>query len=183
MENPTHTFDSEQSAYLARVLYELELRNELLEQKVNALQVYQNKLINGPAFSARLNPVTSLPNNVATKVAFNIEEFDTHSCYDTTLSRFTPNVNGIYIINAVVQLSTANTGNVIVIAKNGSSYIFGNAQQQSIQSEILSAHGLVLCNGTTDFIEVFLTVSGSNSSTDTANSLLLKFQGCLIKPL
>jgi len=60
----------------------------------------------GPAFRAYLNSNQTLSSGTFTKIAFNIEEYDTTNAYDNTTNyRFQPTVAGYYYIsvNTVVQ--------------------------------------------------------------------------------
>ena len=56
-------------------------------------------MLNGPTFSVYRNTTEqSVTSNVATKIQFNAEEFDTANCFDSTTNyRFTPNVAGYYL--------------------------------------------------------------------------------------
>ncbi len=122
----------------------------------------------GPAFSAYLNANQSITNGVATKVNFDIEEFDTNNNFAS--SRFTPTVAGYYEINSSVLLASAantQTQTAIYIYKNGSifkigtSYVGGGATVNNSTNQQVSC--LVNLNGSTDYIEIFaLSVGTSN---------------------
>jgi hypothetical protein len=123
---------------------------------------------NMPAFAAykssgagAQNPTT----NVNTKVTFDTEVFDTANCYSG--STFTPNVAGYYQINASVDCganSSTLTNASINLVKNGSIYNWSYMYVTSPQGNDLSAqmHTLVYCNGTTDYIDIYVTTTGTN---------------------
>ena len=134
----------------------------------------------GPAFNAYASSILSLANNTFTKVPVNVEEFDTNSCYDTTLYRFTPNVAGYYNVFAVGQIyptgSTATAG-VAHIYKNGSSFFAMTYPSSNGPASSLSINQLMYLNGTTDYIEFYLYQnSGATRSVES-----MKFQAFLAR--
>lgn len=136
---------------------------------------------NGPAFSAYAGATTSIA-STGTKVQFNTEEFDTASCYDTTTSRFTPNVAGYYQINASVQLfDTSVTNSSISITKNGTTSKLGNYTPSAQDYPVVQASVMIYMNGTTDYVEVFAghaKVSAINASASQSNTW---FQAALVR--
>ena len=54
----------------------------------------------GPIFFARQTVSQSISSAVNTKITFTTEEFDTDNCYNTSTSRFIPNVAGYYHISS-----------------------------------------------------------------------------------
>ena len=75
--------------------------------------------VNGPAFSAVPSGSQSITGNVNTKFNYATEQWDTASCYDTSNSRFTPNVAGYYQITGKIR-STGLCNQAVSIYKNGS---------------------------------------------------------------
>ena len=142
---------------------------------------------NAPAFSARKTSAQSFTQNAFTKVIFNTEEFDTNSNYDTTNGRFTPTVAGYYQINAGVVLQTLIRGTSLVsIFKNGSEYKRGQHINTDLATSTdgitaLTTHGLVYCNGTTDYIEIHGYFSSSGVQADVVTPICF-FDGCLVRP-
>ena len=130
---------------------------------------------NGPAFSARKTSAQSFTQNAFTKVIFNTEEFDTNANYDTTTARFTPTMAGYYQINAGLVLQSLIKGTSLVsIFKNGSEYKRGQHINTDLASSTdgitaLTTHGLVYCNGSTDYIEIqgYFSSSGVNADVVT----------------
>ena len=63
---------------------------------------------NMPAFSAYSNANQSITAGVTTKVALQLEVFDTANAFDTTNYRFTPQVAGYYQVNAQAYLAATS---------------------------------------------------------------------------
>jgi hypothetical protein len=124
----------------------------------------------GPAFSAYQSVAQSLTSGT-TKITFTTEDFDTASCYDTTLSRFLPNVAGYYQINARVRPNLSNSEAEITLAKNGSNFKNGsNVVANSGTQNGTTVSSLVYLNGSTDYVEVNLYVGGSCTTSSNASS-------------
>ena len=129
---------------------------------------------NMPNFRAYATGGTSCASGSSTKLLFAGVTFDTNSNYSS--SRFTPTVAGYYQIQASIGfLSTSTSGFCrLSIFKNGSDYCdgapFQNSNYTATYSPNPSVSGLVYCNGTTDYIEIYLyQTSGSTFSTDTGS--------------
>jgi hypothetical protein len=109
---------------------------------------------NGPAFRAYRNGDQTVTGSVETKIQFNVENFDTDSCYDpTTNYRFTPNKAGYY----AASTQGVGIGSTLVgmkIFKNGSA-ISGIRTVTSGDVGTIYCGDLVEMNGTTDYLEVF----------------------------
>ncbi len=136
--------------------------------------------ISAPAFSAYGSAATSLAANAATKVLFQAEEFDTASCYNTSTSIFTPTVAGYYQFSTSVDLaSPVSSNSYIAFYKNGATFKYGFHINASSYSLNLSA--LIYCNGSTDYIEVYVyQTSGGAINTNPTNTGVY-FQGCLLR--
>lgn len=143
-------------------------------------QVYAGQM--GPAFRAVVGTGGSLAAAAWTKVAFGSEEFDTASCYDTSLSRFTPNVAGYYQVNGSVSI-TANVYYLyIAVYKNGSEYAKGTrraVQTAYGDSYQAAVHSLIYLNGSTDYIEIYALSAGARTThADAGNS---EFSAALVR--
>jgi hypothetical protein len=138
--------------------------------------------IGGPAFSVYQSGGQSISDNTDTKVVFQLEEYDTASCFDNTTNyRFTPNVAGYYVFNAGVTLSPANIGTAIRIFKNGS-----NVKQLNWNSGTAFGSGSygsaqLYANGTTDYFELYFIHIQGSSSTTVSSSAYTYFSGCLVR--
>lgn len=141
-----------------------------------------NMLSNGPTFSAYPSGVQSIPNATWTKLAFQVEEWDTANCFDSTTNyRFTPNVAGYYQLNGSVQWSGATfTGeNGLQFYKNGT----GWKATTDLNSAAYGIAGscLVYLNGTTDYVELY-AIQGSGGAKNTyAGTQSTFFQAALIR--
>jgi hypothetical protein len=135
----------------------------------------------GPAFSAyQSSAQTGITTNAWTKVQFQTEEYDTASCFDNATNyRFTPTVAGYYQVNTTVQVVN-NTGPLkISIYKNGSSFKQGGFST-STTFYAVSVSGLVYCNGTTDYLEVYV-YSGGTANTGVAGADATFFQASMVR--
>jgi hypothetical protein len=154
---------------------------------VGSVTVSGKKAVNGPAFSAYANAtLQTITSGSQQKVLFQTEEFDTDNCYAN--SRFTPNVEGYYQLNAEVRLDGATgTGEMmIVIWKNGAEYKRGiNQQGTQIAANFwaMQVNSLVYANGTTDFFEIYVQQGSGSSVTVTAvnSTNITWFNGCMIR--
>jgi hypothetical protein len=147
---------------------------------------------NQPTFSAYYNASQTISRQSFTKIQFNAEEWDTNNNYDNSNYRFTPTVAGYYQISCRIQFagaSNSTTETFITIYKNGSGYkrliSFGNAV--NAQDSMYPSPGgslLVYCNGTTDYIEVYVYYDSSTlttRATQAGDTMLNFFQGILVK--
>jgi hypothetical protein len=144
---------------------------KIADANVTQAKLAANVAGNGPAF--RANTVTSqtITTSTFTKIAYNVEEFDTNSNYDpTTNYRFTPTVAGYYQINANVSMGGGSVGYVqCAIYKNGSAYCTGSAvpNNGTVGGMVVAAAVLYL-NGSTDYVEFYVWQNqGSSISLQT----------------
>lgn len=160
--------------------------NALLAAKIGtgAGTVVQSNLASGvagtgPSFSAIAGAATALSANTQTKVNFSSEQWDTANCYDTTTSRFTPNVAGYYQVSSTVRADiTSNAVLHLYIRKNGTDVLNGSFIGVSHSQSSTTVSGMVYMNGTTDFLEaaVFSGVAGN-----TMTGIFSSFQAFLAR--
>jgi hypothetical protein len=131
----------------------------------------------GPAFSAYQSTLQALPASTFTKMLFQTEEFDTNNNYDTATSRFTPTVAGYYQVNACYQISPTACQLICAVYKNGALYKYGGVPTVAA---LATVSAIVLCNGTTDYIEIFTSTSVAQNSIATAAPTY--FQAAMIRP-
>jgi hypothetical protein len=99
----------------------------------------------------------------ATKVKFNTKIFDTNNNYDAANHfRFTPKIAGTYLVGArcISTFSSHEINSLILdIMKNGTMHISHEVWANPLGSVFSypSGNTLVQMNGTTDYIEVYLT--------------------------
>jgi hypothetical protein len=115
----------------------------------------------GPAFSAWSNVASSVTPAGNVPILFGTEEFDTANAWDTSTSRFTPQVAGYYQISAAVQYATGNYSVTVILAKNGTAF---KNLANSVTNVAVSGSTVVYLNGSTDYIQIF------GSSATTQNS-------------
>jgi hypothetical protein len=131
----------------------------------------------GPTFSAYRASNQSISANTLTKIAFDTEEWDSASCFDTSTNRFTPNVAGYYQIDCIIACGASGTAADgmnfgFLLYKNGSTYKFGfYANAGGSNDQYIPGAFLVYCNGTTDYLEIYyacskaININGGSSST------------------
>jgi len=122
-----------------------------------------------PTFRAYSNEDQSISANTQTKKLYQVEDWDTASCFAS--SRFTPNVGGYYIMTATQYNPDAGTLSMNFY-KNGAN----NSNGPSGGTPGFRAQNttIMYLNGTTDYVEVYFSssqtsvYSGSTSSYFTA---------------
>jgi hypothetical protein len=121
---------------------------------------------NGPAFSAYSGAnQTGLTSGVFVKVALNTETFDTNNNFDSTTNyRFTPTVAGYYQFNAIVNITGSLTNYQLSIYKNGAIALSPTFIAFATGQILLNGSGLLYCNGTTDYIELYVFASTSSGT-------------------
>ena len=135
---------------------------------------------NQPAFSAYGSVATSLATGAATKVLFQAKEFDTASCYNTSTSVFTPTVAGYYQFSTSVDLAAPVVSNsYIAFYKNGGTFKYGFHINASTYSLNLSS--LIYCNGSTDYIEVYIYQTSAGAINTNPTNTGVYFQGVLVR--
>ena len=130
---------------------------------------------NMPAFSAYGNAYTSITANVATKILFQVEEFDTNNNFAS--SRFTPTVAGYYVFAAGVGFVDANGTGILVLYKNGSSHKVVTYQASAAGGFYGSA--FAYANGTTDYFEIY--INEAHSQRVAGNQDNGYFQGYMVR--
>ena len=121
-----------------------------------------------PAFKAWINLTRTLTfTGSYIKVMFDVEEFDTDNCWDTTNSRFTPTVAGYYQLSACIQ--GGNVARHGLFMKNGSAYAYGTNHSTSNHYSDNNTT-LMYLNGTTDYAEYAEYVSSTVTLDNTPSS-------------
>ena len=137
-----------------------------------------------PAFEAKLSAQQNLANTTLTKVQWDSETFDTDNCYDNTTNyRFTPNVAGKYFVYAQTLIAENNSSDLekaqVHIYKNGSSILQSDfdfrANPIILATPCISS--TIICNGATDYIEIFAYMDSNGHTGGTAERI--KYQGSI----
>jgi hypothetical protein len=159
--------------------------NELASGAVTQAKFGTNVAGNGPAFAATGSSTKqAVTSSVATKVQLPNELFDTSNAFDSSTNyRFQPTVAGYYQINAVVRpTGTAGTMTLCYaeLYKNGIPHVRGNEFTYNSNNEIqqVSVSGLVHLNGSSDYLELFARVDGTNVGFANAPSPAGSRAGC-----
>lgn len=134
---------------------------------------------NMPAFSAYASATSSaVSNGVDTKVLFDIKTFDTNSNFAS--SRFTPTVAGYYQINTTIRFNGTFTNCGLILFKNG-----GNAgylgTTASTSAGIVSGSSLQYMNGSTDYLEIYVNMTGTGLTVSSGNANTSYFSGSLVR--
>lgn len=147
---------------------------------VPSLTVNSVPVLAGPAFSAYPSTSQSINVSTYTKINFGSKLFDTASCFNTSNSRFTPNVSGYYQITGAIIFNNAGaTYSGAIIYKNGVDAKFIFNQNSSGVSSITT--GLIYMNGTTDYVELYGYISGGSANSILSSAHLTYFDGCLVR--
>ena len=133
----------------------------------------------GPAFFAHPASGQSISANTFTKVTLGTEVYDTDSKFAS--SRFTPTIAGYYQINASVTYANANftqTGAILAIYKNGSSYAAFNAIVGGFeQRHGINGSALVYLDSD-DYVEMFIYGPGQTVAHNTGET---HFSGGMVR--
>lgn len=128
--------------------------------------------VNTPAFRARRDTNQELTVNTATKIQFNVEDFDTDGAFDSTTNyRFQPSVAGYYELAYGVRFNGG--AGIGFIRKNGVDYSTGSEGSASGTLSRSAGADLVYLNGATDYVELFAysttatAIDGSSASQTT----------------
>lgn len=135
---------------------------------------------NGPAFGAFASTATNTANNTYTKVVLASEEFDTNNCFDTGLSRFTPNVAGYYQFNGAIY-GGGYTNQLVTIFKNGAEAKRGIFTGSASSLIVPTVSSMIYMNGTTDYVEMFWYQSSGVTVNLGTGSYLTYFNGFLAR--
>ena len=121
---------------------------------------------NMPAFSAYASATQSVSTTTFTKVVFDVERFDTNSNFAS--STFTPTVAGYYQISHAMYLGGAASGSTFTyLYKNGTNYAGLTRIANSNAVNLLnSVSCLVYCNGTTDYLEIYIYQNSGGTVTE-----------------
>jgi hypothetical protein len=121
---------------------------------------------NMPAFSAYANTNQSYSQSTHTKVTFGSELYDTNNNFAN--STFTPTVAGYYQINTGISTNNTITRFLVEIYKNGSRlFVLSDA---STSMNTIGGGALVYCNGTTDYIEIYVYTVGASTLYGVSDS-------------
>jgi len=138
---------------------------------------------NMPAFSAYASATTSLVTSTFTKIAFNIEVFDTNNNFDSTTNyRFTPTVAGYYQLNGGFNFGGYIAAvTIFSIYKNGTEFYRGIVQPNNASSVASVVSGLVFADGSTDYFELYAFQNSGITQTSGNGATGVWFNGSLVR--
>jgi hypothetical protein len=118
------------------------------------IDVTGNVVTDAPAFSAYVSSNQTIANTTFTKMPLNIENFDTTDDFDNATDyKYTPSVEGYYLVKASAGLQTLGDGKtgMVAIYKNGTELQRGSQSANGKSDSTISiATRLVYMNGSTD---------------------------------
>jgi len=137
----------------------------------------------GPAFLAYASGSQTVSANTPTKVQINTAVFDTNSNFNTSTYRFTPTVAGYYQISGSIYWGTNSVRTMTLIYKNGAGYLLGNSiagDSGGYAAGVVS--GLVYLNGSTDYVELYLSPASNAVTTVVGTAPYFTwFSGSLVR--
>lgn len=148
--------------------------DKVVDESITQADLAPNVVGNGPCFSAYQSVLQSVTSAVV-KVQLQTKEFDTNAFFDTTNSRFQPTVPGYYNIRR--QVSGAFTGSTYCAAylyKNGVVIASGLTSSASGNYIGLPVEKLIYLNGTTDYVELWVTSNTTANSTVGSDKTFLQ---------
>jgi hypothetical protein len=136
-----------------------------------------NVVGNGPTFSYYQSSSQTISSNTVTKLTFTSSDWDTTSGMFAS-SRFTPTVAGYYQVSGAAAFNAAYSTALIYIYKNGANYKrFTNTSASTVSS--LNGSALVYCNGSTDYIELYILASIGQALAN--DSTATYFQAAMVR--
>lgn len=111
----------------------------------------------GPSFRAYIGTSQTLSSATWTKLAFNTENWDTDSNYNTSTYRFTPTTSGKFTVDVSCFMYDGPEYR-LALYKNGSEYAFLDIKDNTSVSDMnpnLQGSTAVDLNGSSDYIEVY----------------------------
>ena len=129
-----------------------------------------------PAFSATPNALLTPSQSTNTKVLFQTETFDSDGTFAS--STFTPNKAGYYQINC--NLLCNNNGRVIVYLYKNNDVYTRLVDHNSTVNIVAAGSCLVSMNGTTDYLELYIYMTGATRSVDSG-ATVTSFNGVGIR--
>jgi hypothetical protein len=121
-----------------------------------------------------------------TKLTMDVESFDTDQCFDTSTSRFQPNVAGYYQINfsGSAVLSSGSPLDISISLVVNGSLIIATARLYGVGGDFgnYSFSRIVYMNGSTDYLELFgLGGGGGTVIVITGGAAGFQFSGSLVR--
>jgi hypothetical protein len=128
---------------------------------------------------------TGIPAASPTQITFTSVSYDTTGSYNTSTSRYTPNVSGYYHVTTLVTFPDAGGTNGLasLIRKNGSTVAWGSTSRGA-NNQIYagsSASAIIFMNGTTDYLDVAGYFATTTTGQTLASASQTYFQASMIR--
>ena len=121
--------------------------------------------ITGPAFYAKPSAAQTLSSGTWTTIAFNTEDYDTNSNYNTGTYAFTPTVAGYYYFTAVIRSTGGTSRFYTKFLLNGTTSYYGNDFNFAASSLNSNYSALIYMNGSGDSVVSQLFIQGASLAT------------------
>jgi hypothetical protein len=136
------------------------------------------KSTNTPAFLAKVGTTTALSDAATTLAPMDTEVFDTDNAYNNTASnyKFTPQTAGKYFVYAQARLSDGDQTSLnycqASIYKNGSEHFLAyyDFRDNPLMGMEVSVNGVIDMNGSSDYIDFRVMMSGNNDGDEVITS-------------
>jgi hypothetical protein len=138
----------------------------------------------GPAFLAYGTALTSCASGASVKVNLAAKDFDTANAFNTSTSRFTPQVAGYYLFTASLYFPSAASGKngELFFLKNGATGITnGQMSTYNGQGMILCASTICYLNGSSDYVECYVYQDSGSTLSMGSNSYGYNVNGCMLR--
>jgi hypothetical protein len=140
-------------------------------------------IVGSVCFRAYKNVEQGITENVWELVEFEVEDFDLTNDFDLTTEKFTPSVEGYYLMTGrISHLSEYDNEALLVVYKNGAlvSYLDHPVQPATTSNheEHLGGSTLLYANGTTDYFQLYYYTEASTNKIDNADA---EFSAVLVR--
>jgi hypothetical protein len=140
-----------------------------------------------PAFRGESTALQNVTSGTPTKVAIDSVSatncFDTNSWFDTSNNRYVPQIAGYYQFKGSIYVSgTSQTVQAVYIYKNGVRY--GGSTLLGISTsatQFINVVELVYMNGTTDYAELWGSITATSPQFNFAAPFTSSFEGFLVR--
>tara|TARA_B100000085_G_scaffold215595_1_gene199900 strand:+ start:302 stop:970 length:669 start_codon:yes stop_codon:yes gene_type:complete len=150
--------------------------NAVTSAKINGMDATKGI----PLFNVSKSANQSLATTTWTKVTFDVEVADPLNHFDTSTSKYTPNVAGYYSITFNPSLQgTGGSLRYAAIVKNSSYMVYGEHYNNTASRITLS--GLIHLNGSSDFVEFHVYTQATSSVAIRGTSNETQAHGFLVR--
>ena len=116
-----------------------------------------------PYFEAQMSGTQTVSASTETTIQYGTENYDSHGWYDTTTYKYTPQISGLYLFNAVANFGENGTNLSqcrIIFNKSGTEYtaaqiwLYSGGNLNYLDTWHASSSRLIYMNGSTDNVKV-----------------------------